>query len=125
MTRAVTSRPGDGPGSDASTAQAGAPPEVSPPGRSTPAADPTPEDEDHRAAPSAVMPFPDGCQRPAHGRSASSTAQVSELVVTRAATSPAEVEGIDAHEARLAQAARRSASVLPAADTVAAVQAGM
>ena len=33
--------------------------------------------------------------------------------------------GIDAHEARLAYAARESSSALPAADTVAAVEAGM
>lgn len=53
-------------------------------------------------------------------------AQVSELVVTRpTTTSPAEVVGIDAHEARLAHAARESSSALPAAETVAAVEAGM
>jgi hypothetical protein len=52
--------------------------------------------------------------------------QVSELVVTTpTTTSPAEVKGIDAHEARLAQAARGSSSVPQAADTVAAVEAGM
>ena len=52
-------------------------------------------------------------------------AQVSELVVTTPAISLAEVEDIDGHEARLACAARGSSPTLPAADTVAAVEAGM
>ena len=41
------------------------------------------------------------------------------------ATSPAEVVGLDRHETRLAAAARGSSPVLPAADAVAAVEAGM
>ena len=62
----------------------------------------------------------------APGGPALAAAQVSELVVTRpATTSPAEVVGIDAHEARLADAARESSSALPVADAVAAVEAGM
>jgi hypothetical protein len=97
--------------------RAAAPPEVSPSERSALAADPTTEDEDR-----CVAPFPDGCQPLA---ASASTAQVSEFVVTRPSSSPAEVAGIDAHEARLAQAARGSSSVLPAADAVAAVEAAM
>jgi hypothetical protein len=97
--------------------RAAAPPEVSPSERSALAADPTTEDEDR-----CVAPFPDGCQPLA---ASASTAQVSEFVVTRPSSSPAEVEDIDAHEARLAQAARGSSWVLPAADAVAAVEAAM
>ena len=70
-------------------------------------------------------PSPDGCQHLAPDGSALTVTPISDLVVTRLATSPADVEGLDAHETRLAQAAQQSSKVLPAADTVAAVEAGM
>jgi hypothetical protein len=62
----------------------------------------------------------------ASGGPALTAAQVSELVVTNPTTTcPAEVAGIDAHEAGLAHAARESFPALPAADALAAVEAGM
>ncbi|MGH4007879.1 MAG: hypothetical protein ACRDTH_06920 [Pseudonocardiaceae bacterium] len=76
-----------------------------------PAADKATEGEQHRAPRSGVvLAFPDGCQR---------------AVATGPPNTPAAAEGIVAHEARLAQAARGSWSALPLADTAAAVEAGM
>ncbi|MDQ2789504.1 MAG: hypothetical protein M3Y73_07295 [Actinomycetota bacterium] len=129
MTRLIAGRPGDGPGGAPPTAQAAASPEVSPsasPEQSNPTSDTPTEGELDRATPTGVvLTFPDGCQRLTSGDPALTAPQLSELVVTRPTTSPAEVEGIDAHEARLAQAARGSSSVLPMADAVAAVELGM
>ncbi|MGH3779407.1 MAG: hypothetical protein ACRDRO_01950 [Pseudonocardiaceae bacterium] len=137
MTRLIAGRPGDAPGGAPPTAQAAASPEVSPsasPEQSKPTSDTPTEDEHHRATRGGVqadvptgmvLTFPDGCQRLTSGDPASTVPPVSELVVTRPTTSPTEVEGIDAHEARLAQAARGSSSVLPTADAVAAVEAAM
>src|SRR5947209_16763577 len=116
MTRLIADRPADRPGGDPPTAETAASPEVSlstAPDQST-------------AAAGVVPTLPDGCQRMAPGGPALTGAQVSELVVTNpTTTSPAEVVGIDAHEARLAHAARESSLALPAADAVAAVEAGM
>jgi hypothetical protein len=121
----ITGQPRDGLGGTPPTAQAAASPRT-PLDQSKPVPDTATEGDTHRAAPSGNVPtFPDGYQRLAADRRALTAAQVSELVVTTPTTSPAEVEGIDAHEARLAQAARGSSSVLPAADTVAAVEAAM
>ena len=129
MTRLIAGSPGDGPGGDPPTAQAAASPEVSPsasPEQSRPTSDTATEGELHRATPTGVvLTFPDGCQRVTSNGPALTARPVSGLVVTRPTASPAEVEGIDAHEARLAQAARGSSSVLSAADAVAAVEAAM
>jgi hypothetical protein len=98
MTRMVAGHPGDRQGND-------------------PPADPV--------ADGVAPPFPDGCQHLTADGSALTATPVSDLVVTRLATSPLEVEGLDAYEGRLVKAAQESWSVLPAADTVAAVEAGM
>ena len=115
MTRLIAGRPAERPVGDAPTAQAAASPSTSP-------------EQDTAAAETTggvVLTFPDGCQRMT-SEPGLTPAQVSELVVTRpTTTSPVEVVGMDAHEARLAHAARESSSALPAADTVAAVEAGM
>jgi hypothetical protein len=87
-----------------------------------PASDTVTKGELHRTN---ALTSSDGCQRLASDRPALPAAQVSEVVVTRPTTSPADVAGIDAHEARLAHAARSSSPTLAAADTVAAVEAGM
>ncbi|MGH4007873.1 MAG: hypothetical protein ACRDTH_06890 [Pseudonocardiaceae bacterium] len=80
-------------------------------GQHEPAADTATEGVQHRAPRGGVvLAFPDGCQR---------------AVATGPPNAPAVVEGIGAHETRLAQAARGACSALPLADTAAAVEAGM
>jgi hypothetical protein len=87
-----------------------------------PASDTVTKGEFHRTN---ALTSSDGCQRLASDRPELTAAQVSEVVATKPTTSPADVAGIDAHEARLAHAARSSSPTLAAADTVAAVEAGM
>ncbi|MGH3777059.1 MAG: hypothetical protein ACRDRR_15245 [Pseudonocardiaceae bacterium] len=71
-------------------------------------------------------PPPDGCQRPALAAPPVSAAgQLQHAVASGPTSAPATTEGIGAHEARLAQAARESWSALPFPDTAAAVEAGM
>jgi hypothetical protein len=129
MTRVATDRAGESSGSEPPRAAAVAPPQTPPsasPEGSAPAADPT-KGKDHHVVPSGadVLASPDGCQRPAPQGPAPAAAAVSEAVASWPAPFPAEVEGIVAHEVRLARAARESLPALPPADAVAAVEAGM
>lgn len=119
MTRVATGRLGDSSSGEPPTTQAVAPAKT-PPSTSPEGTAPPTEDKDV-----ADVASPDGCQRTAPEDPAQSAATVSDVVASWPATSPAEVEGIIAHEIRLAKAARGSSSALPPADAVGAVEAGM